>query len=174
MHVWALWTPCEAPAVKTGRDHRNSTILSSLSWGLLVDLGRNCARLEFSGCRVKPRRSQREGGRGVRGEEVLGRSSGTWQKGTRPKMRPGQVQWPKYEGELARLWGRRGLTRQPENSKRAHFRAPALQNTTKIPREDPQEGEERKANVAGEVKKREILGSPPFGAPTLLGERNCG
>ena len=34
-------------------------------------------------------------------------------------------------------------TRQPENSKRAHFRAPALQNTTKIPREDPQRDTER-------------------------------
>ena len=36
------------------------------------------------------------------------------------------------------LWGRRGFTRQPENSKRAHLRVPAFQNTTKIPREDPQ------------------------------------
>ena len=37
--------------------------------------------------------------------------------------------------------------------------------TTKIPREDAQEREERKTIVAGEGKKREILGSPPFGAP---------
>ena len=35
----------------------------------------------------------------------------------------------------------RGFTRQPENSKREHFTALALQNTTKIPREDPQETE---------------------------------
>ena len=46
----------------------------------------------------------------------------------------------------------------------------------KIPREHHQEREERKTNVAGEGKKREMLGSPPFGphffcvfwAPTLL------
>ena len=37
--------------------------------------------------------------------------------------------------------------------KRAHFRALAFKNTTKIPREDPQEREERKTIVAGEGKK---------------------
>ena len=44
------------------------------------------------------------------------------------------------------------------------FQGPRASNTTKIPRADPQEREERK-NVAGEGKKREILGLPPFGAP---------
>ena len=56
-----------------------------------------CARVEFSGCRVKPRG----------------------------------------------LWGRWGFTQQPENSKRAHLTAPALPNTTKIPREDPQRDTKR-------------------------------
>ena len=37
----------------------------------------------------------------------------------------------------------RARTRQPENSKRARFRAPALQNTTKIPREDTQRDTEK-------------------------------
>ena len=49
---------------------------------------------------------------------------------------------------------RRGFTRQPENSKRAHFRALAFKNTTKIQRKDPQESEERMKIVAGEGKKR--------------------
>ena len=34
--------------------------------------------------------------------------------------------------------------------KRAHFRVPAFKNTTKIPRKDPQEREERMKTVAGE------------------------
>ena len=42
-----------------------------------------------------------------------------------------------------------GPTRQPENSKRAHFKDPAFKNTTKIPRKDLQEKEERKKIVAG-------------------------
>ena len=46
-------------------------------------------------------------------------------------------------------------TREP---KRAHFKVPA--HTTKIPRKDLQEREERKKNVAGEGKKREILVGP--------------
>ena len=37
----------------------------------------------------------------------------------------------------------RGFTRQPENSKRAHLRGPGLQNTTQIPREDPQRREKK-------------------------------
>ena len=57
-----------------------------------------------------------------------------------------------------------GFTRQPENSKRAHLSAPALQNTTKIPREDPQRGKKRTNFVAGQGK-REILGGPGEGGP---------
>ena len=48
-----------------------------------------------------------------------------------------------------------GFTRQPENSKRAHFKAPALQTP-----QGPQEREERKNIVVGEGKKSEILGGP--------------
>ena len=51
-----------------------------------------------------------------------------------------------------RLWGRQGLTRQPENSKRAHSRVPALEKTTKIQREDTQR-EKKKENGVGEGKK---------------------
>ena len=56
--------------------------------GVLKTKTLKCARLEFSGCRVKPRR-------------------------------PHQT-------------GRRGFTRQPENSKRAHLSAPALQTPPKF------------------------------------------
>ena len=57
-------------------------------------------------------------------------------------------------------------TRQPENSKRAHFRAPALQNTTKIPREDP----ERHRKVAGKGRKKaQNFGPPTSRGPTLRG-----
>ena len=63
-----------------------------------------------------------------------------------------------------RLWGSRGFTRQPENSKRAHFRAPSASNTTKIPRHDPQERKERKKIVAGKGKK-----SAKFWPPTFRG-----
>ena len=67
-------------------------------------------------------------------------------------------------------WGRRGFTRQPENSKRAHFRGRRFkhhQNFTKR----LQDREEKKKIVAGEGKKSEILASPPrtptLRAPTL-------
>ena len=43
----------------------------------------------------------------------------------------------------SRLRGRRGFTRQPENSKREHFRAPAFKKHHQIPREDTQEREEK-------------------------------
>ena len=65
-------------------------------------------------------------------------------------------------------------TRQPENSKRAHFRAPALQNTTKIPREDPQR-DRNSETVAGKGRKSAKFwaphpsGAPPFRGPTLSG-----
>ena len=56
-------------------------------------------------------------------------------------------------------------TRQPENSKRAHFRAPALQTTPKFHARTPRE-RKKKENCGGRgKKKREILGPPPFGAP---------
>ena len=41
----------------------------------------------------------------------------------------------------------------------------AFKNITKIPREDPQEREERMKIVAGEGKKTEILGGPGEGGP---------
>ena len=47
-----------------------------------------------------------------------------------------------------------GLHTTAREPKRAHFRARAFKNTTKIPREDPQEREERMKIVVGEGKKR--------------------
>ena len=62
--------------------------------------------------------------------------------------------------ELDRAAGAR--TRQPENSKRAHFKAPALQTPPKFHKSQENE---KKENCGGRREKREILGPPPFGAP---------
>ena len=67
---------------------------------------------------------------------------------------------------------RRGFTRQPENSKRAHLSAPALQTPPKFHEKTPREGRKERTNfAAGEgKKKREIMGPPPLRAgwaPTL-------
>ena len=59
--------------------------------------------------------------------------------------------------EALRLRGRRGFTRQPENSKRAHFRVPALQTPPKFHEKDPQEKEER-MNCGGRGKKERNFG----------------
>ena len=71
--------------------------------------------------------------------------------------------------QMKLLRGRRGFTRQPENSKSAHLRAPAFKNTTKIPREDPQRErqKERKWERERWKKKREIWPPHPSGLPTL-------
>ena len=45
----------------------------------------------------------------------------------------------------------------------AHLRSPVFKNTTKIPREHPQEKEGKNENCGGRVKKREILGGPGEG-----------
>ena len=73
------------------------------------------------------------------------------------------------------LVGPPGFTQQPENSKRAHFRVPVLQRTTKIPREDPQrEREQKSENGSGRGKKKsEILGGPAEGCPAEVSEMGC-
>ena len=67
-----------------------------------------------------------------------------------------------------RLLGRRGFIRQPENSKRAHFRALVLQTTPKF-HEGPPREEERKKHVAGEGKKARNFAPPTLLGPTLRG-----
>ena len=57
-----------------------------------------------------------------------------------------------------------GITRQPENSKRAHLKDLASQNSTKTQREDPQEIEERKL-WRERKKKRDMSASPPLRGP---------
>ena len=65
--------------------------------------------------------------------------------------------------ETPAAFGPPGFTRQPENSKRAHLRVPALQtNTTKIPRENSQRDRQRAKMGAGEGKN-----NAKFLAPTL-------
>ena len=68
-----------------------------------------------------------------------------------------------------RLRGRRCFTRQPKNSKRAHFTAPAIQTPPKFHEKHP-ERHRNSETVAGKGKKKsEILGPPPFGAPPFRG-----
>ena len=64
-----------------------------------------------------------------------------------------------------RLRGRRGFTRQPENSKREHMRVLALQTPPKFHEKTPRETQKRAKWWREREKKRKILGSTPFGAP---------
>ena len=56
------------------------------------------------------------------------------------------------------LWGRRGFTRQPENSKRAQFRPRRSKHHQNSTRRPPREGKEKMKIVVGREKKCEILG----------------
>ena len=68
--------------------------------------------------------------------------------------------------EHRRLVGPPGFHTTAREPKRAHFRVPALRNTTKIPREDPQRGKKRTKMGSGRgKKKREISGGPAEGCP---------
>ncbi len=64
---------------------------------------------------------------------------------------------------------RRGFTRQPENSKRAHLRVPAFNHTTKIPREDTQRDTKRAKWWREREKKARNCGLPTLRGPTLQG-----
>ena len=80
---------------------------------------------------------------------------------------PPQPTWcgrPVVALELSMKGDRRGFTRQPENSKRAHFRAGLRKHHQNSTRRHP-ERDKKSENGAGEGKKQEILGLPPFGAP---------
>ena len=57
-----------------------------------------------------------------------------------------------------RTFGVLGLSCETQEPKRAKLRAPALQNITKIPREDPQKEGRKNENCGREKKKSEILG----------------
>ena len=56
-------------------------------------------------------------------------------------------------------------TRQPENSKRAHFRAPALQKPHQNSTKRPPRERRKKENCGREGKKARNCGPPPFGGP---------
>ena len=60
-----------------------------------------------------------------------------------------------------RLRRLRGFTRQPENSKRAHMSAPALQTPPKFHEKTPREGRKERI-LRRKREKREILGGPGF------------
>ena len=57
------------------------------------------------------------------------------------------------------VWGRRGFTRQPENSKRAHFRTPALQTPPNFNEKDPQVRKERMKIVVRDAPHEGLLKS---------------
>ena len=65
----------------------------------------------------------------------------------------------------ARARGRRGFTRQPENSIRANLRVPGASTTSKIPRER----ERKTAKMERERENTRNFGPPPFGAPPPSG-----
>ena len=72
------------------------------------------------------------------------------------RLQPHMVPQEKKDSETFGLLGcrvKRGFTRQPENSKHAHFKAPALQTPPKFNERTPKETEERKIIVAGEGNK---------------------
>ena len=85
---------------------------------------------------------------------------------------------PRRRREQHTTWlrGRRGFTRQPENSKREHLTAPALPNTTKIQR--TQWETKRAKMVAGEGKNAKFWATTllptPFRAHTLRGPHPSG
>ena len=58
------------------------------------------------------------------------------------------------------LW-RSSLTRQPQSEKRAHLRVQADQNTTKIPREDPQREREKKTREDPPEREKKTREDPP-------------
>ena len=60
-------------------------------------------------------------------------------------------------------------TRQPENSKRAHLSARALQTPPKFHERPTREGEKNEKLWREREKKARNFGPPPFGAPTFRG-----
>ena len=66
-----------------------------------------------------------------------------------------------------------GFTRQPENSKRAHFRVRALHTPPKFHEKIPRERRKNEISGLREQKKREIS-PPPFGPPPLPGPHPSG
>ena len=64
-----------------------------------------------------------------------------------------------------RFRGRRGFTRQPENSKRAHFRGPALQKHHRNSRKGPPRERRKNENCGGREKKERNFGGPAEGCP---------
>ena len=69
-----------------------------------------------------------------------------------------------------RLRGRRGFTRQPENSKRGTFERPGASNTHQYSTRRPPEREEKNELCGGTGgKKARNFGPPPFGPPLFMG-----
>ena len=67
--------------------------------------------------------------------------------------------------KLKQVWDRRGFTRQPENSKRAHLSVPALQSPPKIHQKTLGEKDKKNEIGAGEGKKSaKFWGPQPSGS----------
>ena len=96
------------------------------------------------------------------GQSILANISGSW-----------LVVWPIWAIHLKnnrRLRGRRGVKRQPEISKRAHFRVPSLQTPPKFHEKTPQETQ-KEHNGGGREKTRNF-GPPTLCRPTMTHTRS--
>ena len=72
----------------------------------------------------------------------------------------------------ARSQGRRGFTRQPENSKRAHLSAPALQTQPKFHEKTPRDGRKARILRRESEKKTRNFGPHPSGPTLSTHQRN--
>ena len=114
---------------------------------------------------------QRAGQRRPRTLNSLGRGGGPVWSSWQPKSEDVGPRRPLISWVV--VWSPGGFgavgarTRQSENSKRAHFRAPALQNNTKIPRTDTQIDTKRAKRWREREEKARNFGPPTLRGPTL-------
>ena len=78
-----------------------------------------------------------------------------WEEGPKPRKSGGRKGGAPKGVKPRRLWGRRGFTRQPDNSKCAYFRVAALETTPRFHENTPRE---KKSENVGGRGKNEILG----------------
>ena len=149
-------------------------------WWCLRAGALKCARLEFSGCHVKPRRPKTDTPHTAtqHNTQPSGRSMAQNNKTTRheqqivPKMSP-IGQGMTLVGLCGAVWcvgfAAAGASHDNPRTPNVHISGPRRfkhhQNSTKGP---PRE-RRKKENCGGRGKESEMLGPPPFGAPTLRG-----
>ena len=90
-----------------------------------------------------------------------------WPKTGWPKMdlaKNGRAQNTMAKNGLARRFGAAGASSDSPRAQTCTLQGPGASNTTKIPRKDTQEREEKKENCGRRGKKSEIFGGPGKGA----------